>query len=134
MYVRLLLVLAIVRLYFALSPSYIHPDEHFQGPEVIAGRESFACHGGSYMANDLFTGDIFGWQTLRTWEFTSEMPIRSVFPLSLIFGLPMQILHWIVPKRDPNPKLIYYTLRVLFFLLSFVFGTSGLLKLVESID
>jgi len=26
-----------VRLYFALSPSYLHPDENFQGPEVIAG-------------------------------------------------------------------------------------------------
>jgi hypothetical protein len=24
-------------LYLALSPSYIHPDEHFQGPEVVAG-------------------------------------------------------------------------------------------------
>jgi hypothetical protein len=27
----------LVRLYFALSPSYLHPDENFQGPEVIAG-------------------------------------------------------------------------------------------------
>lgn len=25
-------------MYFALSPSYIHPDENFQGPEVIAGK------------------------------------------------------------------------------------------------
>lgn len=30
--------LLFVRLYFALCPSYIHPDEHFQGPEVIAGK------------------------------------------------------------------------------------------------
>lgn len=29
--------LVLVRLYFALSPSYLHPDENFQGPEVIAG-------------------------------------------------------------------------------------------------
>jgi phosphatidylinositol glycan class Z len=29
--------LAVLRLYLALSPSYIHPDEHFQGPEVVAG-------------------------------------------------------------------------------------------------
>ena len=34
---RIYLLLALVRLYFALSPSYIHPDEHFQGPEVVAG-------------------------------------------------------------------------------------------------
>lgn len=31
------LLLIAVRLYFALSPSYIHPDEHFQGPEIIVG-------------------------------------------------------------------------------------------------
>jgi hypothetical protein len=30
-------VLAIIRLHFALSNSYIHPDEHFQGPEVVIG-------------------------------------------------------------------------------------------------
>lgn len=27
----------LLRIYFAFSPSYIHPDEQFQGPEVIAG-------------------------------------------------------------------------------------------------
>jgi GPI mannosyltransferase 4 len=31
------LILVLVRLYFATVPSYIHPDEHFQGPEVITG-------------------------------------------------------------------------------------------------
>jgi len=36
------LLLVLVGLYFALSPSYIHPDEHFQGPEIIAGRYSRA--------------------------------------------------------------------------------------------
>lgn len=30
-------VLVLVRICFALSPSYIHPDEHFQGPEIITG-------------------------------------------------------------------------------------------------
>jgi hypothetical protein len=30
-------LLAAVRLHFALSTSYIHPDEHFQGPEVVVG-------------------------------------------------------------------------------------------------
>lgn len=37
MWRRLYLFLLLVRVYFALSPSYIHPDEHFQGLEVIAG-------------------------------------------------------------------------------------------------
>ena len=26
-----------VRIYLSISPSYLHPDENFQGPEVIAG-------------------------------------------------------------------------------------------------
>jgi hypothetical protein len=34
----LYLFLLFIRVYFALSPSYLHPDEIFQGPEVIAGR------------------------------------------------------------------------------------------------
>ena len=34
---RMYLALLAVRLFFAVSPSYIHPDENFQGPEVIAG-------------------------------------------------------------------------------------------------
>lgn len=37
MWRRTYLLLILVRLYFALSPSYLHPDENFQGPEVIAG-------------------------------------------------------------------------------------------------
>lgn len=41
MWRRAYLFLALVRLYFALSPSYLHPDENFQGPEVIAG--AFVC-------------------------------------------------------------------------------------------
>ena len=34
---RIYFLLILVRVYFALSPSYLHPDENFQGPEVIAG-------------------------------------------------------------------------------------------------
>lgn len=37
MWRRTYLLLVLIRLWFALSPSYIHPDENFQGPEVIAG-------------------------------------------------------------------------------------------------
>ena len=37
MWTRVYLILVGIRLYCALSPSYIHPDENFQGPEVVAG-------------------------------------------------------------------------------------------------
>lgn len=35
------LFLVLVRLYFAMIPSYIHPDEHFQGPEIIVGTSPY---------------------------------------------------------------------------------------------
>lgn len=38
MWRRTYLFFLLVRIYFALSPSYIHPDENFQGPEIIAGK------------------------------------------------------------------------------------------------
>ncbi|KFZ23516.1 hypothetical protein V502_02009 [Pseudogymnoascus sp. VKM F-4520 (FW-2644)] len=76
MWRRVYLLLALVRLYFALSPSYLHPDENFQGPEVIAGQ-------------------IFSYPVKLTWEFTSDNPIRSVFPLWPVYGLPMLLLKWI---------------------------------------
>lgn len=40
MWRRTYLFLLVVRLWFALSPSYLHPDENFQGPEVIAGKKA----------------------------------------------------------------------------------------------
>lgn len=37
MWRRTYLLLLLIRVYFALSPSYLHPDENFQGPEIFAG-------------------------------------------------------------------------------------------------
>jgi hypothetical protein len=42
MWRRTYIFLVLVRLWFALSPSYLHPDENFQGPEVIAGMLIFS--------------------------------------------------------------------------------------------
>lgn len=44
MWRRTYLFLLAVRLWFALSPSYLHPDENFQGPEVIAGKTALPQH------------------------------------------------------------------------------------------
>src|SRR5690606_22934248 len=77
--------------------------------------------------------EIFGWKTLMTWEFTSETPIRSVFPLSFVFALPMQVVDWMVPgPANPSSSLIYYTLRLVFFLISFVLVDWAVQELVES--
>ncbi|XP_078266418.1 GPI alpha-1,2-mannosyltransferase 4-like [Rhinoraja longicauda] len=59
------MVLGVVRVLWCLAPQtgYIHPDEFFQSPEIMAG-------------------DILNLKTFRTWEFNTSYPSRSVlFPL-----------------------------------------------------
>lgn len=49
--------------------------------------------------------------------------MRSIFPLWPVYGFPMVLLRWICSgtgKEEIAPKVIYYTLRVLMFGLSFV--------------
>ncbi|KAH6661410.1 GPI mannosyltransferase 4 [Truncatella angustata] len=117
MWRRTYLLLLLVRLWFALSPSYLHPDENFQGPEVIAG-------------------EIFSYPVRRTWEFTSEHPIRSVFPLWPVYGLPMLLLRWLWigngKDGDVPPIAVFWTLRVLMFILSFVLEDWAVHELVQS--
>lgn len=109
--------LVLVRLYFALSPSYLHPDENFQGPEVIAGQ-------------------IFSYPVKLTWEFTSDNPVRSVFPLWPIYGLPMLLLRWLWIGNGHGgeipPIAVFWTLRILMFVLSFVLEDWAIHELVQS--
>ncbi|EFY90757.1 GPI mannosyltransferase, putative [Metarhizium acridum CQMa 102] len=117
MWRRTYLLLVLIRLWFALSPSYLHPDENFQGPEVIAGQ-------------------IFSYPVRRTWEFTSEHPIRSVFPLWPVYGLPMLLLRWLWIGNGHDgeipPIAVFWTLRVLMFLISFVLEDWALHELIPS--
>lgn len=111
-----LLILFLLRLFLAVSPSYIHPDENFQGPEIVAGK-------------------LFGYTHLQTWEFNAEKPVRSFFPLWIVYGLPMVLLRWVwteTGKEAVSPKVIFYTLRVLMFLLSFVLEDWAIHELVPS--
>ncbi|KAL8755071.1 MAG: hypothetical protein Q9199_003892 [Rusavskia elegans] len=96
--------------------SYIHPDENFQGPEIIAGK-------------------IFGYPNLKTWEFTSSHPVRSLFPLWPVYGLPMLVLQWVwteTGKEAVAPRVVYYALRLLMFILSFVLEDWAIHELVQS--
>ena len=134
MWRRTYLLLLLVRIYFALSPSYLHPDENFQGPEVIAGMVHCASKSAVTSLN-LFTGRLFPYPTHSTWEWTSSHPVRSVFPLWPVYGLPMTILTW-VWAEDANglvsPEAIYYALRVVMFILSFVLEDWAIYELVRS--
>ncbi|AEO69144.1 glycosyltransferase family 22 protein [Thermothielavioides terrestris NRRL 8126] len=117
MWRRTYLLLVLVRLWFALSPSYLHPDENFQGPEVIAG-------------------EIFSYPVRRTWEFTSDSPIRSVFPLWPVYGLPMLLLRWLWIGNGNDgeipPIAVFWTLRVLMFIVGFVLEDWALHELIQS--
>ncbi|CAL3965829.1 hypothetical protein PZA11_002674 [Diplocarpon coronariae] len=117
MWRRAYLFLVLVRLYFALSPSYLHPDENFQGPEVIAGQ-------------------IFSYPVKLSWEFTADDPVRSVFPLWPVYGLPMLLLRWLWVGHgnygEIPPIAVFWTLRVLMFALSFVLEDWALQELVQS--
>ncbi|KAH6998481.1 Alg9-like mannosyltransferase family-domain-containing protein [Ilyonectria sp. MPI-CAGE-AT-0026] len=117
MWRRTYLFLILIRLWFALSPSYLHPDENFQGPEVIAGQ-------------------IFSYPVRHTWEFTSENPIRSVFPLWPVYGLPMLLLRWLWIGNGKDgeipPIAVFWTLRVLMFVISFVLEDWALHELIQS--
>ena len=169
MWRRTYLLLILVRLYFALSPSYIHPDENFQGPEVIAGKFTVslrllkrgqvtveymfaislvgACmncaprvtpvtsEGSASLTINNRLGKIFSFPHHLTWEFTSSEPIRSVFPLWPVYGLPMVILRWVwteTGKEEVAPRIVYYTLRALMFILSFVLEDWAIHELVPS--
>jgi len=85
-----------IRLHFALSNSYIHPDEHFQGPEVVVGKSSLTLVFRTGYANPLFLGDLLGWQASLPWEFTNDnpvnSPIRSILPIWLVYGLPIRVI------------------------------------------
>ena len=93
-----------VRLYFALSPSYIHPDEHFQGPEVVAGTCFLLA---SKLCADSLPGELFNWHSQRTWEFTSAQPIRSFFPLWVVYALPMKTASWLSGQNALEPHFAF---------------------------
>ena len=72
---------------------------------------------------------------LETWEFTSERPIRSIFSLWPVYGLPMWILKWLWTQTGTGmvpPHIIYYALRVQMLIASLVFEDWALHKLVQS--
>ncbi|XP_071798929.1 GPI mannosyltransferase 4-like [Asterias amurensis] len=72
------IALVCIRIVLCLWPmtGYIHPDEFFQNTEPLAG-------------------DIFGFDVLRTWEFNSSRPVRSIFFPHITTGLGYKILQYL---------------------------------------
>lgn len=84
----------------------------------------------------LSAGQIFSYPVRLTWEFTSKDPVRSVFPLWPVYGLPMLLLRWLWIGNGNDgeipPVVVFWTLRVLMFALSFVLEDWALHELVQS--
>lgn len=82
--------LIVIRLVFVAFDSYIHPDEHFQCLEVLAGR-------------------ILGYATVPPWEFRGS-PARSLVPLYVIYGPILYAIKLIAPSM--LPRTIWRVLRL----------------------
>ncbi|KAJ9592184.1 hypothetical protein L9F63_001300, partial [Diploptera punctata] len=72
--------LVALRIIITLLPQngYIHPDEHFQSLEVVAG-------------------DVFDIEANRPWEFNTTFPIRSIALPYFIAGIPYSGLKFAAP-------------------------------------
>ncbi|GFQ89189.1 mannosyltransferase [Trichonephila clavata] len=89
-------ILCAVRIIFTLLPQtgYIHPDEHFQGPEIVYG-------------------DIFNFKIHQAWEFTDEKPIRNIVFPYFITGFPSLVANFLGIKYLHGTFLFPYFMLVL---------------------
>ncbi|GAA5873166.1 hypothetical protein JCM8547_006806 [Rhodosporidiobolus lusitaniae] len=99
-------LLLVVRILIAFtSTSFIHPDEHFQNPEVAADL--------------VFKYDSAGDGLLETWEWTGDSPCRSIVPVFGSTGLAFAVLRAVV-GTDPSTRALFVAQRGIMLLFSFV--------------
>lgn len=80
----------------------------------------------------ILTANIFSFPATKTWEFVSEAPIRSVFPLYLVYGLPMalvQLGYAVIGIPSVKPVVVFRLLRLSMFLLSCGLGDRAVWEL-----
>lgn len=78
---------------------YLHPDEFFQGPEVIAGSE-------------------FKSQVNYAWEFNTDKPIRCMLLPQIINTLAFKLIKLFY--SNPSAYLLLVAPRIIYTLLSFI--------------
>lgn len=77
---------------------------------------------------------MFGFPVTETWEFASEKPIRGSLPLWLNYGIPMTFIKWLSEGAGygpPRPAIVFFALRVVMFLLSFVLEDWAIHELID---
>ena len=70
-----------------------------------------------------------------TWEFTSDHPIRSIFPLWIVYGWPLTILKWLSEGfgyDNVSPTVVFYALRIVMFTGNFVLEDWALHELLPN--
>lgn len=87
-----------LRFVFALSNSYIHPDEHFQSLEVVTR--------------------YLGYNTNLPWEYTGVDPARSYAPLVLFYYPLLKVLQSLGLLL--LPLQLWYLFRLQFMLMSWM--------------
>lgn len=79
---------------------------------------------------------MFSYPVRLTWEFTSDHPIRSVFPLWPVYGLPMFLLRWLWIGNGGDgeipPHVVFWVLRILMFIMNFVLLDWAIYELVPA--
>ncbi|BGP33424.1 alpha 1,2 mannosyltransferase [Rhodotorula toruloides] len=122
-YTRLYGVVALLRILIAFtSTSAIHPDEHFQNPEISA--------------STVFEYARWGDGLLQTWEWEATAPCRSIVPvlgstgwsLALLKlamgGKPTDYLIWSTSNGSPISLLMFASSPVVFTFLLRPFSNS----------
>ncbi|KAF9947597.1 hypothetical protein BGZ72_010430 [Mortierella alpina] len=100
------LLLLAFRIFNALSPGYIHPDEFFQSAEITAG-------------------NIFGLDVNIPWEYKPELPCRSILIPVITTGIPYLLLKaWFGTDPDyfVTSRALFITQRLAFVLISLIIG------------
>lgn len=91
------------RVCFALfGTGYIHPDEHMQNGEVTSG-------------------DLLQYYTIRTWEWTAALPVRSIVPVFATTGIPVWFAKFFSNThltQGMHPMLIFRLERSAFLVVS----------------
>ncbi|CAG8480146.1 5028_t:CDS:10 [Ambispora leptoticha] len=82
-------LLCLMRLGCSLLPGYVHPDEFFQSPEIMAG-------------------DVLGYEVYRPWEFNEHLPSRSIFiPLVLLLPFDLIVHKWSINSFGEDDYAAY---------------------------
>ncbi|GAA5956882.1 hypothetical protein JCM3765_006628 [Sporobolomyces pararoseus] len=102
--------LVVLRVLIAFSSrSIIHPDEHFQNPEIAAAL--------------VFDYSRSGGVPLKTWEWQGGEPCRSVAPLLISSGAAFSVVKAMVGD-NPTAQTLFFAQRAAMLLISFVIDMS----------